>query len=202
MKLFKKKILPHKMSWDDITVRQYNQIKNLDLTQIEDQITAAEILLNIKADDMTWVEFGKELRKLDFLSKPMPKTIIRFSYTLNGRKYVCNPNPVEMSVSQFMDYSEAVKTGCIEKILAVFLIPEGKEYADYDINQVYEDILDMSVQQAEGLLGFFPIVARVLSRTLADYSIKMLKKGKVNPEVINTIRMTVEELSNMDSCSI
>lgn len=180
-----KNIKPKKMSWDDITVRQYNQIKNLDLTKIEDQITAAEILLNIKADDMTWVEFGKELRKLDFLSEPMPKTIIRFAYTLNGRKYVCNPNPADMSVSQFMDYSETAKTGCIEKILAVFLIPEGKEYADYDINQVYEDILDMSVQQAEGLLGFFRIVVRVLSETLSDYSVQKLKNlNKKDRELI------------------
>lgn len=202
MKLFKKKILPHKLSWWDITLDQYNRIKDLDLTQIEDQITAAEILLNIKADDMTWVEFGKELKKLDFLNKPMPKTIIRFAYTLNGHKYICNPNPTELSVSQFMDFTEISKTGQIEKVLAIFLIPEGKEYADYDMNQVYSDILTMSVVEAQGILNFFPLVSKVLLRTLGDYSIKMLKKGKIDKEVINTIRMTVEELSNMDSCSI
>ena len=74
------------MNWSDITLKQFKKLKGLDLSDLSDQITAAEILLNINADDMTWVEFSKKLKDLNFLEKEIPRTIIRKSYTLNGRK--------------------------------------------------------------------------------------------------------------------
>ena len=48
------------MNWSDITLKQFKKLKGLDLSDLSDQITAAEILLNINADDMTWVEFSKK----------------------------------------------------------------------------------------------------------------------------------------------
>lgn len=178
MNLFKKKILPHKLSWWDITLDQYKKIKTLNLSLIENQITAAEVLLGINADELTWGEFNKELKKLDFLSTPIPKSIIRFTYKLNGHSYRCCPRVDELSVSQFMDFQKLVSTGELEKILAIFLIPEGKEYGDYDINIVYEDILTMSIVDVLSISNFFLLMSKVLFNTMTDYSIQKLKELK------------------------
>lgn len=197
---WKKFIEKNRMSWNDITLGQYNRIKDLDLTQIDNQITAAEILLGINADNLTWVEFGEKLKTLDFLSKPMPQTIIRFAYELNGHKYVCRPRVDELSVSQFMDFTSLSKTGEINKILGVFLIPEGKEYGDYDIEAVWKDILSMSVVDAMGVFNFFQLEFQACVRTLADFSIKMMRKG-MKKEDLKLIKEAVESVS-MDFCSI
>ena len=45
-------------------MKQFKKLKGLDLSDLSDQITAAEILLNINADDMTWIEFSKKLNDL------------------------------------------------------------------------------------------------------------------------------------------
>ena len=178
MKWFKKKkIQLTGMTWNDITVEQFQKIQGLDLKEMDGQIEAASILLGINSDDMTWAEFCKELRKLDFLNEPMPNTIVRKSYVLNGRKYRCLPNLQEMSVARYMDFSRLGPTGDLVKILAVFLIPEGKEYGD-DLDQVYEDIKTMNIVEAKGIFNFFLLEFRVCTTVMKDFSVKALRGNK------------------------
>lgn len=180
------------MEWTDVTVRQFQKIKGLDLNDLDGQISAAEILLNIKADDLTWKEFGKECVKLNFLDKPIPETIIRKTYTLNGRKYNCCPNLNELSVARYMDFTNLAPTGELEKILAVVLIPDGGTYGD-NLDQVYEDILDMSIVDANSIVFFFKMEFKVCVRALADYSVKAVRKDRKLRKVVSAV---------MDSCSM
>lgn len=193
-KLFRrKKIQLTGITWYDVTVEQYQKMTELDMNDFDDQLEAASILLGINCDDMQWKDFCKELRRLDFLNDPIPKTIIRQSYTLNGRVYNCLPNLQELTVSRYMDFMNLSKEGDMVKILGVFLIPEGKEYGDYDMEQVYGDIKTMNIVEASGIYNFFLLEFRVCISTLQDYSVKALRK---NPE----LRKLVLEL--MDSYSI
>lgn len=191
--LKRKKIQLTGMSWYDVTVDQFQRMKGLDMTDFDNQIEAASILLGINCDDMQWKDFCKELKKLEFLNQEMPKTIIRKSYTLNGRKYNCLPNLQELTVTRYMDFTTLSKEGDMVKILGVFLIPEGKEYGTYDLDEVYEDIRTMNIVEASGIYNFFLLEFRVCISTLQDYSVKVLKK---NPELRNLV------LEVMDSCSI
>lgn len=193
-KLFKrKKIQLTGMSWYDVTVDQFQRMKGLDMNDFDNQIEAASILLGINCDDMQWKDFCKELKKLEFLNEEMPKTIIRKSYTLNGRKYNCLPSLQELTVTRYMDFTTLTKEGDMVKILGVFLIPEGKEYGTYDLDEVYEDIRTMNIVEASGIYNFFLLEFRVCISTLQDYSVKVLKK---NPELRNLV------LEVMESCSI
>lgn len=193
-KLFKrKKIQLTGMSWYDVTVDQFQRMKGLDMNDFDNQIEAASILLGINCDDMQWKDFCKELKKLEFLNEEMPKTIIRKSYTLNGRKYNCLPSLQELTVTRYMDFTTLAKEGDMVKILGVFLIPEGKEYGTYDLDEVYEDIRTMNIVEASGIYNFFLLEFRVCISTLQDYSVKVLKK---NPELRNLV------LEVMESCSI
>lgn len=191
--LKRKKIQLTGMSWYDVTVDQFQRMKGLDMNDFDNQIEAASILLGINCDDMQWKDFCKELKKLEFLNEEMPKTIIRKSYTLNGRKYNCLPSLQELTVTRYMDFTTLTKEGDMVKILGVFLIPEGKEYGTYDLDEVYEDIRTMNIVEASGIYNFFLLEFRVCISTLQDYSVKVLKK---NPELRNLV------LEVMDSCSI
>lgn len=193
--LKKKKVQLTGMTWYDVTVDQFQRMKGLDLKDLDGQIEAASILLGINSDDMLWKDFCKELKKLDFLNEGMPKTIIRKSYVLNGRKYVCLPNLQELTVSRYMDFVNLSKTGDMVKILGVFLIPEGKEYGEYDLEEVYEDIKTMNIVEASGIFNFFLLEFRVCINTLQDYSVKALRK---NPELQKLVLEAMELCSMSD----
>ena len=180
-------------SWFDITVEQYQKIKGLDLQDVSDQITAAEILLGINADDMKWSDFCVKLKELSFLNEEMPHTIVRESYKLNGRKYNCLYNLQELSVSRYMDFINLSKGGDIVKILGVFLIPDGKEYGNYNLDQVYDDIRSMSIVEAYGILFFFKLQFKVCIETMKDYSVKMLRKDRKLQALVSEV---------MESCSM
>lgn len=173
-----------KLTWWDITVDQYQRLNGLDVNDVGDQITAAEILMGINVDDMLWKDFCVKLNELNFLTEPMPKTIVRDSYKLNGRKYDCLYNLQQMSVARYMDYANLIKTNDMVQVLGVFLVPEGKEYGEYDIDQVYEDIKTMNIVEAYGIFNFFVLQFKVCIATLNDYSMKVLKKDKKLQELV------------------
>ena len=195
--IFKKK---HKkklstMTWYDITVDQYQRLKGLDFEDVADQITAAEILLKINADDMLWKDFCVKLNELNFLTEPIPRRIVRGSYELNGKKYNCMYNLQQMNVARYMDFTNLIKTGDMVKILGVFLVPDGKEYGDYDIDQVYEDIGTMSIVEAYGIFNFFKLQFIACTKTMKDYSVSLLKKDRKLMEVVSGI---MESYSMLD----
>lgn len=166
------------MDWNDVSLATFKRLKGLDVNDLDDQIEAAAILLGVNVDDMTWVQFCKELKKLDFLKDEIPKTIVRTSYTLNGRKYITRANLNELTVVRYMDYVNQCKTGEFEKILSVVLIPDGKEYGDYDIDEVYSDILAMSIVDVYAVFNFFKLQFIVCAKTMKDFSVKALRKDK------------------------
>ena len=166
------------MDWSDVSLSTFKRLKGLDINELDDQIEFASILLGIDVDDMTWVEFCKELKKLDFLKDEVPRTIVRTSYTLNGRKYITKANLNELTVSRYMDFVNQSKTGDLERILSVVLIPEGKEYGDYDIEQVYKDILTMNIVDVYAVFNFFKVQFIVCVKTMKDFSVKSLRRNK------------------------
>ena len=166
------------MDWNDVSLGTFKKLKGLDINDLDDQIECAGILLGIDVDELTWVEFCKEVRKLDFLKDEIPRTIVRTSYTLNGRKYITKANLNELTVARYMDFVNQSKTGDLEKILSVILIPDGKEYGDYDIEEVYKDILTMSIVDVYGVFNFFKVQFIFCAKTMKDFSVKALRKDK------------------------
>lgn len=191
-KLFKRtKVQLAGMTWNDVTLGQFKRLKGLNPNDVDDQIEAASILLDIKSDDMLWKDFCKELRKLEFMNQEMPKTIIRKSYMLNGRKYITRANLQDLTVSGYMDFVNLAPSGDLEKILAVVLIPEGQEYGKYDLDPVYQDILTMSVVDAYAIFNFFKVQFIVCIKTMEDFSVKALKGNRELQKVV---------LEAMESC--
>ena len=191
----RKKKTKEGLSWYDVTLDQFQRMRGLDKDDMGDQIEAASILLGSYVNDLTWGEFCRELLKLDFLKEEMPKTIIRKSYELNGRIYETKANLQDLSVTRYMDFMNQVKTGKLERILSVVLIPEGKEYGTYDMDQVYEDILTMSAVDATAVYNFFLVQFIVCIKTMKDFSVDLLKG---NPELQGLVSGLMESYSMSD----
>lgn len=191
----KKKTVQGK-SWYDISLGKFQELKELDLKDVDGQIEAARILLGVEVDDMSWAQFCKELNKLSFLNEEVPKVIIRKTYTLNGRKYVTQANLQEFTVARYMDFVNQSKTGKWERILSTVLVPEGCEYGEgYDMDRVYLDILSMSIVDAYAVFNFFRVQFIVCIKTMKDFSTGMLKG---NPELRELVSEVMESYSMLD----
>ncbi len=191
----KKKVVQGK-TWYDVTLAQFQELKGLDLKDLEGQIDAAGILLGAKVDDMSWKDFCMELNKLKFLDEEVPKVIIRNAYTLNGRRYVTQANLQEFTVARYMDFVNQSKTGKWERILSTVLVPEGKEYGEgYDMDRVYLDILGMSIVDAYAVFNFFRLQFIVCIKTMKDFSVKALRR---NPELQELVSEVMESYSMSD----
>ena len=127
------------MTWEDVTLGKFQDLKGLDLTELDGQIDAARVLLGVEVDDMTWAEFCKELNRLKFLDSQ---------------------------------------------------IPEGKEYGSgYDMEEVYQDILSMSIVDAYAVFNFFRVQFIVCIKTMKDFSVRALRR---NPELRDLVSEAME----------
>lgn len=193
--LKKKKEEKSPMTWYDVSLGQFQELKKVDMSELDGQIEAASVLLGLNADDMTWADFCVELKKLDFLKDPIPETIVRPTYVLNGKTYDCMSDLRGMTVAKYMDWCKLAPTLDYAKILCIFLVPQGKAYGDYDLKEVEEDIKTMSVVEAYGIFNFFRLQFRVCIKGLKGYLGKALKK---NPELQKEVLVLMESYSMLD----
>lgn len=136
------------LNWYDISLNQYNRL--VEALKIEDDnekaLEYASIVFGEDALDIPLSEFNKLLSKLYFLKTPIPEIVPPKHITINGRRYYVDCLIGRITASQYVDYSNYVKTRDLNKIISVFLIPESHKYNDgYDMLEVMKDIEDMPI---------------------------------------------------------
>ena len=151
--------------WNGVKVKhliEINRIKDLDATEDEKNLMVAGLLSDIPYEKLLAMPLDKVqvlTDGIEFMRKPIPTSRARNHYEINGHRYWLLKNPNEMTVSQYIDYKNVSALGFethIPEMLAIMLIPEGKNYNDnYDTDQVRDDILEMGVVEALGVAGFF-----------------------------------------------
>ena len=184
----KKELNP--FDWDNISIEKYYQILDILNDEEDDDITknvklVAAILEKDESEvwDMDLAEVGQYISKLQFLNKfEMPRTpnmkVKLPSYDLQVIKDL-----TKINIAQYVDYQNFVTMPLrdgMDKILSIFLIPEGKTYNNgYDILEVQKEIRQyMSFRVAEGLLSFFlKRYGELLVHSLA-YCRRQMKKVK------------------------
>lgn len=169
------------MEWKDITLDKFKKLEQA--IKIEEEVPLLknaliiQALFGINTDNLTIPELGKYIKELEFLNNPCPKTLAKTKYTINDNKYTVKLDLSKLTVTQYMDYQELVKTQDYAKILTVFVIPEGHNYNDgYDIKKVEKDINDMSIIDVLAIYNFFTISFLYCTEHLNDYLNQMMKK--------------------------
>lgn len=155
-------------SYNELPVGKYLEIRELakkEMDDIEMQVAVISILADMSEDevlDLPIEKYSEYVRDSNFLlSAPQQKAECPSSLVIGGKKYKVMKNMKEFKTSQYIDYQTYIKMddpdGKMAEILSIFVIPEGKKYAeDYDIAEVIEDIREyLPITVAFNLCFFF-----------------------------------------------
>ena len=155
------------MNWNDISIKQYNDIKNLyldpDLSDEDRLILQINILYNVDALKLKTSELHKYVNEMKFLGSKIPKMKLKKEYQLGNNTYTLKKELKDVTVAQWIDWQNFLKDGGGDtdnyaNLLSVFFFPKGEtEYGDgYDIEQVRQDINNhLSIAEAMSISSFF-----------------------------------------------
>ena len=199
----KKEIDP--FDWENITIEKYYKIKDILDDEVDDDITKNVKLVAVitgKDEQEVWsmdmAEAGDYISKLTFLNKfELPKHP-NMKIKLPNYDLVVIKDLTKINVAQYVDFQNFVKMPMkegMEKILSIFLIPEGCSYnTGYDIIDVQKEIREnLSFRVAEGLLSFFMEKYGTLLIHSLVYCRKQVRKTK-NKEMMEKLEKTEKEL--------
>jgi len=157
--------------WDSISIEKYYNIMEI-LEDNDDDITKnvriVALILDREEQDiwnMGMDEAGDYISRLNFLGKfDLPKNP-NMNIKLPGYDIKVMKDVTKINVAQYVDFQNFVKMPLkegMEKILSVFLIPDGCRYNEgYDIIDLQKVIREnLSFRVAESLLGFFSDAVR------------------------------------------
>ena len=155
-----------KTGWDDITIADLIKIREIGALQLatedEKNLQVAAIVNDIPYEELIQVPLSQirtYMDATDFLLTEPKARKARNSYTINGRKYKLLKNEMDLLTAQYIDFQSVQQDGFDKRpaeLLSVMMVPEGHNYNDgYDKDQVIEDMYDMSVTEALGIVDFF-----------------------------------------------
>lgn len=138
-----------KRDWTNVTLKDFYAIQ--DIMSIQDEYTTFNLLdylYGIDSSNMTLAEVSKYSGTLSFLNDLEKYKDIQLEdkYTINGTTYTGFLDLTKVTVAQFIDYQNYIKETPVkfEKVLSVFIIPEGRTYNDgYDLQQAQQDMLEL-----------------------------------------------------------
>ena len=154
------------MNWTEISLRQYNNIKDIflnpDFSEEDRLILLINILFGIDALKLKTSELNSYVSQLNFLNTTPPKMKIRSTYKLGQNTYILKKDLKDFKVCQWIDFQNFLKNGSdtdnFANLLSVFFLPEGEtEYGEnYNIEEVRQDINNyLSIADATSIASFF-----------------------------------------------
>ena len=198
------------MNWTDVSLRQYNDIKQIYLEpnySDEDRIILLiNILFGVDALKLKTTELNGYVNQLKFLSTNPPKMKLKEKYKLGENWYILRRNLKDFTVAQWIDFQNFLKNGSdtdnFANLLSVFFLPEGeKEYGEnYDVEQVRQDINNhLSIADASSIAAFFltyhkaSFLLFLLStkRKIMKTSLEKTEKKKIKREMRKLIWKTI-----------
>ena len=197
------------MNWTDVSLRQYNNIKeiflNPDFSEEDRIILLINILFGVDALKLKTSELNKYIEQMKFLNTTPPKMKLKEKYKLGNTCYILKRNLKDFTVAQWIDFQNFLKNGSdtdnYANLLSVFFLPEGEtEYGEYDVDQVRQDINNnLSIADASSLAAFFltyhkiSLIASLLStkRKIMKTPLEKKEKKKIKKEMRKLIWKTI-----------
>lgn len=175
-------------TWDNITLEKFYKIQ--DILEVQDDYTNFNLIDTIYGVDSVNMDIT-ELSKypISFLNEPINEKNVKLKdkYEINGRVYVSNVNLTQVKTNQFIDFNNYVTNNIreFEKMLSVFMIPEGHTYNDgYNIKEVQEDLLQLDIVTVQSLCFFFTTQFQLFVQISQIYLAEELKQVmKENPQM-------------------
>lgn len=182
-----------KKSWKDVTIDEYfdlcEKLSDDTLTDYEKIIIKIAFITG-KSEDEIWNLSWQDFRNLQVESLWMEefklKENVKFNtIEINGEKYSIDTNLQNFTVAQYIDFQtffpkRKTNERVIGNILACFIIPKGKKYAeDYNIQELVENInSNLDIMTANEIMFFFLKQYLISIRAIANYFNWILKRMK------------------------
>lgn len=193
------------MNWTDVSLKQYNDIKDIYLNpefSEEDRIILLiNILFTIDVLKLKTSEINKYVEQMKFLGEKVPKMKIKNTYKLGPNTYILKKDLKDFKVCQWIDFQNFLKSGSdtdnFANLLSVFFLPEGEtEYGEnYNIEEVRKDINNhLSIADASSLAAFFLTYRRALLIRSLLYTRKKVLKTSINREQKRKVKKQFRKL--------
>lgn len=172
-------------NWENISIKTFDEIKKALNTNSNNELEANLAMLAVLCDadiqeveNLPLTEFSKLLKQTDFIAK-MPKVEIKDKYVINGKKYNVCLSVNKMTTAQYIDYQTFGKDieGNLKNLVSVFLIPEGKKYGEYDLEEVIDELYNnMPIADAYSVCFFFTLQLQSLTKVILSSLERKIKK--------------------------
>ena len=194
------------MNWTDISINQYNNIKDLyldpDLSDEDRLILQINILFGVDALKLKTSELHKYINEMKFLGEKVPKMKIKNEYKLGGNVYTLKKELKDVTVAQWIDWQNFLKDGGGDSdnyanLLSIFFFPKGEtEYGEnYDIEQVRSDINNhLSIAEAMSISSFFLLYRKISLRLFLLYTKKQKLKTPQTKEQKKKVKKEMRKL--------
>ena len=188
------------LTWKDIKYRTLLDIR--EAANIEDEndrvFAIMEAVFGEDVLDLPLKDFNEKCKELQFLQKEIPNDLHVKDIKVNGREYYFDGLLGKITTAQYIDFQNYQKNNDEQKSFSVFIIPKGHKYNDgYDIEQVFNDILDIPVPVLFSASFFFSRQFELFIRIFRRYSIKQMKKLGLPKEAMENLEKVVNLSTEM-----
>lgn len=196
-------------NYKKLNVRKYIELQSIDIEgkeEVDIQVNILSILYDMSEDEILELpipEYKKLVIGSSFLlTPPTPYDKIPDTIIINNKKYSVIKDIKKMSAGQYIDYQNYIKDKSpkmIPFLLTCFLIPNGKKYGE-DIEEVLEDINNLSILDAISLSAFFLKKWESLTKATVTYlawKLKRIAKKEKNPIVKEKMMKAVAEMNTL-----
>ena len=190
----------HMLNWNNIKYRTLLDIK--EAANIEDEnervYAIMEAVFGEDVLDLPLKDFNEKCKELQFLQKEIPNDLHVKDIKVNGREYYFDGLLGKITTAQYIDFQNYQKNKDEQKVFSVFIIPKGHKYNDgYDMEQVFNDILDVPVPVLFSASFFFSRQFELFIRIFRRYSIKQMKKLGLPKEAMENLEKVVNLSTTM-----
>lgn len=188
------------MTWNDIKYRQLLDIR--EAANIEDEnervYAITEAVFGESVLDLDLKNFAMKCKEIEFLQKEIPNDLHVKDIKVNGREYYFDGLLGNITTAQYIDFQNYQKNDDEYKAFSVFIIPKGHKYNDgYDMDQVFNDILDIPAPVLFSASFFFIRQFELFIRIFRRYSIKQMKKLGLPKEATENLEKIVNLSTEM-----
>lgn len=192
-------------SYKELPYKKYMEIQDTILYFDNDSDRTTQIisvLNDLEFDDvenLTLTDYNRLAKQAEFLKYEITTEVkdIYPKLTINNREYTLFTDIENMTVAQYIDFSNYLKDAenKVPEMLSCFIIPKDAEQynKDYDIQEVINDINEyLDVYTVKQLSNFFFLLSQSLTKGFLKSKIGTMKK-MARKEKNKALRKTMME---------
>lgn len=194
--------------YEKLTIGVYDELQEIYESNMSDYEKNVEIVALFNdmdvadVEDLSLTTFNTLLQSTAFLYEMPKKKIVATKYILGGTEFDVVLDMQSLTVSQYLDYQEFVKNPDKNRVelLSVFLVPMGKKYGDYNMQEVHKLIRDnLSIIDAIALTDFFLLLSQSLMKVTLRSLKRRLKRMKRKMKSQEEIQKMEEAIAHLET---